>query len=506
MNKTRIILFLFAIITWSDCKKSEQDAGQIGALNCTAFQLSGSIVVGQPVSGTTFIVPYTGGNGGKYEAAFTNSSGVTGLTALLDAGSFTEGNGAVTYTLTGTPSGAGNAIFSLSLGGQSCFVSILVTQPVGLVTNINCAAVQPSAPLIDGVNISGVSFSVPYNGGNGGTYDAQTVFSTGITGITASLSAGNFNNGSGNLTYQLNGTPSGTGTANFNILVGGQNCSIGISVTSSGGSVSSLNCNNVQLNGTLVAWMAVELMGSASFSVPYTGGNGGSYSTQMVSSVGVSGLTATLSAGNFTSGNGSVIYQLTGTPSNIGSAIFSINLGGQSCNVLINVNAPSCGAFVTPGQWKSFMCYNLGSASTNVDPFEPSWEINGGYWQWGQKEQAASGPTGSGSSQANSGSIIGWNTTSAADDAWLSVVKTANDPCPAGYRVPTYAQWSGVIANNTWTNVGAWNESITNYGAGKKIGNNMFLPAAGSRDFNNGILGGRGSYSNYWSSESGTVL
>ena len=70
-----------------------------------------------------------------------------------------------------------------------------------------------------------------------------------------------------------------------------------------------------------------------------------------------------------------------------------------------------CGAYIAPEVWQEFMCYNLGSAYTGQDVarlFSPSWEINGGYWQWGRKTMAAPGPTGPGQQQANSGEIAGW--------------------------------------------------------------------------------------------------
>lgn len=251
MKKAKILLSLLAIITLSDCKKSDQEPGRISSLNCSAFQLSGSVVAGSPVSGVPLTVPYTGGNGGDYEPALANSSGVTGLTALLDSGSFANGNGSVVYTLTGTPSGTGNAIFTLSLGGQSCFASIPVTNSSAAITGINCSGYQLSGALNAGVALSGASFSVPYTDGNGGTYDAQTLNSTGVTGITAALASGSLNNGSGNLTYQLSGTPSGTGTASFNISLGGQSCSIGIPVTQQSGTITSLNCGNAQLSGAV---------------------------------------------------------------------------------------------------------------------------------------------------------------------------------------------------------------------------------------------------------------
>jgi uncharacterized protein (TIGR02145 family) len=189
-------------------------------------------------------------------------------------------------------------------------------------------------------------------------------------------------------------------------------------------------------------------------------------------------------------------YTITGTPASGGTASFALSAGGQTCVLNIPVNIV-CRAKVTATEYKKFMCYNLGSASTSADPFTPSWEINGGYWQWGRLAQAAEGPT---ATDPKDGAIIGWNTTDAANGSWADGSKTANDPCPAGYRIPTKTQWAGVIDNNTRTNVGTFNSSATNYGAGVKFGDQLMLPAAGNRYYGDGALDSRGNNGYYWSS------
>jgi hypothetical protein len=81
------------------------------------------------------------------------------------------------------------------------------------VSTFNCSSGTVSGSLISGLPSTGVTVSIPYTGGNGGTYSAQTVSSTGVTGLTASLPAGTLANGSGNVTYTISGTPSGSGSA-----------------------------------------------------------------------------------------------------------------------------------------------------------------------------------------------------------------------------------------------------------------------------------------------------
>jgi uncharacterized protein (TIGR02145 family) len=251
------------------------------------------------------------------------------------------------------------------------------------------------------------------------------------------------------------------------------------------------------MTGTLAAGTTAS---GVSALVLYAGGNGGPHGGQTVTSTGVTGLTATLAAGNFASGAGILTYTISGIPAAAGTASFALSIGGQSCALELTVPFPSCWAKVSATDTLYFMCHNLGSANTSADPFTPSWEINGGYWQWGRLGQAAPGPSGAG--QPNAGAISGWNTTNAPNGSWQDGTKTGNDPCPTGYRVPTKAQWDAVAnaSYNPQNTVGNWFSSSTNYSAGRFFGSALMLPAAGTRDDAGGALFSRGSSGLFWSS------
>lgn len=107
-------------------------------------------------------------------------------------------------------------------------------QCVGSIAELKCSEVSNTGVLTQGKAASNVSFSIPYTGGNGGTYEAQSINSTSVNGLTASISTSTFSNGSGTITYNVSGTPSSSGTATFVINIGGKSCTINITVLGSG--------------------------------------------------------------------------------------------------------------------------------------------------------------------------------------------------------------------------------------------------------------------------------
>lgn len=81
--------------------------------------------------------------------------------------------------------------------------------------------------------VSGLSFSIPFSSAiSGNSYSSQVVNSTGVTGLTANLSAGTYSAATGNLTFNVSGTPTSSGAANFTLSYGtGATCTYAINVT-----------------------------------------------------------------------------------------------------------------------------------------------------------------------------------------------------------------------------------------------------------------------------------
>jgi uncharacterized protein (TIGR02145 family) len=121
----------------------------------------------------------------------------------------------------------------------------------GSINGINCAGAPNSGSLTQGTAASGVSNILHYACGDGGTHNGQTVGSTGVTGLTATLAAGTFANGAGGLTYTITGTPDSSGTASFALNIGGQTCTLNRTVNGGGQTGLPHTCGATNVNNPL---------------------------------------------------------------------------------------------------------------------------------------------------------------------------------------------------------------------------------------------------------------
>ena len=383
-------------------------------------------------------------------------------------------------------------------------------QLIGTLTTIDCAGGTTTGTLTSGTAANGVSTAISYTGGNAGTYSAQNVASTGVTGLTASLVADTLANGNGSIIYTIMGTPANSGIASFSITVGGQSCSFTVNVSSPAAVLTYINCAGATTTGTLTSGSAANGVSTA---ISYTGGNAGSYSTQNVASTGVTGLTASLAAGTLANGNGSVTYTITGTPASAGTASFAITLGGQSCSFTVSVttlaqqypaNSVFCAAgaaaivdVTNPTTGRTWMDRNLGASQVATSSTDQN--AYGDLYQWGRRadgHQCRTSPTtgtlSSVDQPAHGNFII--NPFVSAD--WRSPQNTnlwqgvngVNNPCPSGYRLPTQTELNN--ERMSWSSIN---------GAGA-FASPLKWTLAGYRNRSDGSLNDVGTNGNYWSS------
>jgi uncharacterized protein (TIGR02145 family) len=255
-----------------------------------------------------------------------------------------------------------------------------------------------------------------------------------------------------------------------------------------------------------------------STAISYTGGNGGTYTALTITSTGVTGLTASLTAGTLATGNGTLNFTITGTPASSGTASFALSIGGQSCALSLIVfpqqpaypsgsvfcnGAPTVVVEVTnPTTGKIWMDRNLGASTAATSSTDTA--AYGDLYQWGRRADGhqcrTSGTTSTLSStdQPTHGSFIlapnspfDWRSPQ-NNNLWQGV-NGVNNPCPSGYRLPTNVELDAERAS--------WSQSN---GAGA-FASPLKLPMAGYRNNSNGSLGNVGSSGFYWSSSVGGI-
>jgi uncharacterized protein (TIGR02145 family) len=142
-----------------------------------------------------------------------------------------------------------------------------------------------------------------------------------------------------------------------------------------------------------------------------------------------------------------------------------------------------------------FAAHNLG-ADTSYNPDIPRQEIAGDYYQWGNITPVATAYT-------SDGAIAGWNSTGSSGSVWADSSKSASDPCPDGFRVPTKDQMTALTLNNDLSAIGSFDGSSTNFGAAHVItngANKLTLPASGRRFYAGGPESNRAETTGYWTS------
>jgi uncharacterized protein (TIGR02145 family) len=197
-----------------------------------------------------------------------------------------------------------------------------------------------------------------------------------------------------------------------------------------------------------------------------------------------------------------------------------------------------CGARTITGGWFTFMCQNLGAnESMGIDEqiaYRPGSSLDetvyGYLYQWGrpsdghQKRNSTVIPTQMGSiyypypyfftSTKNEHDwLTGGNVGDLNKRRWGDGSQALNpqknllyDPCPTGWKIPSQLQWQYIFRNSdspaapSKATASAWIWTSGNT-KGYRVGEALFLPAAGFRDYDkSGTLKYVGSWGRYWSS------
>jgi uncharacterized protein (TIGR02145 family) len=174
--------------------------------------------------------------------------------------------------------------------------------------------------------------------------------------------------------------------------------------------------------------------------------------------------------------SGSKDCKVTGVA--VGTTTLTVSADGKtaSCNIKVR---PVGGVLINGVVWAQ---YNVDAPGT----FAATPQAAGKFYKWNIN-----------TAWATTGDVSGWDATVSTGTTW----EAANDPSPAGWRVPTMAELQTLIVTSKVTNV--W---ITQSGVNGRLftdiatGNTLFLPAAGYRTSGSDNFELVGRYGGYWSS------
>lgn len=259
-----------------------------------------------------------------------------------------------------------------------------------------------------------------------------------------------------------------------------------------GAVVFSLDCLGANITGSLTEGVVASGVSAA---LDYTGANGDPHGGQVVVSTNITGLTATLAAGNFAVGSGTLNYTITGTPSSYGTANFAIAIGGETCTLIITVSpvlVVGC-----PGTF--WMDRNLGASQAATASNDAL--AYGDLYQWGRSEDGHQLRTSnesileavSANDDPEHGDFIitvtlpgDWRIPQ-NDNLWQGETGI-NNPCPSGMRIPTQ------------TEVNCERLSWSSQDAAGAFSSSLKLTVAGRRFLTNGDLAYVGDTGDYWTS------
>ena len=465
-------------------------AGELQVYNGTSWNNIGAAVVYVPSAPLSPVA--TAGNA-QASVAFTapltdGGATIAGYTVTSSPGGFTSTGASSPLVVTGLTNGTAytfTVVATNAAGNSSASAASAAVTP-------RTVPGAPTSPVATAGNAqASVAFTAPAS--NGGSA---------ITGYTVTSSLGSFTATGASSPLVVTGLTNGT---SYTFTV--------VATNAAGNSVAS-TASAAVIPRTVpgAPTSPVATAGNAQASVAFTApaSNGGSA---------ITGYTVTSSPGSFTATGANsplVVTGLTNGTSYTFTVVATNAVGNSSASVVsvaVIPSLPVCSANVG-GTTKIFMCYNLGVTGTQ-DPFTyQGGNNNGAYYQWGRQtdgHEVSTSLTQAGPVAAAVANkfIITSNSfpydwiNPQNNSLWLDASKTANDPCPAGFRVPTQAQWGGLFRDGTTNGAPgtATRNTWTWTGNGYTVGANLYLPAAGGRSgIGAAALGSLGTDGFYWSS------
>ena len=510
---------------WTSCLSNAPATAPV-VVDCNTNAFTGNYYKGSAMTASNkFSVTITNNSFTAATIAFQTSdlvlSGVTGISvASVSISSVTLNAGQsqlVEYILSGTSSASGTLTGTWTKLTLNCVKTVAVTNPA--ITSLACGTATKNGTLTGGTAASGVSSVISYTGGDGSAHSGQTVTSTGVTGLTATLAAGNFATGAGSLTYTITGTPSAGGTASFAINIGGKSCTLTRTVAAAimfrkvtkYNGVSVINNQGIGYNGEAIpASSTIEIEVNVTDATPYS----------FTATDATTGLTYSAS-GNFTTSGTKLVTLINNGTSIAWDKYGTINMTLTGANNTLAL-APRIDVKSIPASATEVVNVTYGGQTwmdRNLGARRVATAINdvlsyGNHYQWGRPADGHEISVWNGEDTPTSGRGF-YNATAlealATSDApghpnfiltnnnvtsydWRSNNNnnrwaTANQgPCPVGYHVPTEAQWA------TAYSFGAWNNNTDTYNSALK------LPSAGYRHRIDGLLYTHGTIGLYWSS------
>ena len=152
---------------------------------------------------------------------------------------------------------------------------------------------------------------------------------------------------------------------------------------------------------------------------------------------------------------------------------------------------PYAGVTINGVTWSEFNVNTPGTFTAKAEDY-------GMFYQWGIK-------VGWSSADPLTPSLAGASWTYPISGAEGDVWTSANDPCPAGWRLPTKEEQLTLLedgtggkadkVSNEWISTGVTGRKFTD----KSSGTSIFFPAAGRREYSDGSLDFAGDDAIYWS-------